>query len=83
MYLSFDGNQTQIIDLIKGKAELSLVYSGNSNFTAKILNTDGTLLTFLANQNGPYNTKQEIDVPETGAYLLDVWNLGEWSLSRE
>ncbi len=83
MYFSFDGDQSQIIDLMKGKSNLNLVYSGKSKFIAKLLNSDGTLLATLADVNGPYNQKQEIDVPETGKYLLDVRTSGEWYLSRE
>ncbi len=83
IYFTFDGNQDQTIDLIKGKAELNMVYSGKSKFTAKLLSPDGTLLTLLADINGPYNRLQEVDVPKTAAYLLDVRTSGEWSLSRE
>ncbi len=83
MYFNFDGDHNQTIDLIKGKAKLNMVYSGTSKFTAKLLNSDGTLLTMLADVTGPYNRKQEIDVPETGAYLLYVRTSGKWSLSRE
>ena len=83
IYFAFDGDQSQIIDLIKGHAKFKMVYTGNSKFNAKLLRTDGTLLTLLANENGPYSRKQVIDVPETGAYLLDVKTSGEWSLSRE
>ena len=83
MSYSFDGDKTQIIDLMKGRAEFDLVYSGKSNFTARILNTDGTLLAVLADVGGPYSQKQVIEVPETGTYLLDVKTSGEWSLSRQ
>ena len=83
MYFSLEGDQFQIIDLMKGTAELNMVYSGKSKFTAKLLHSDGTLLTMLADVNGPYNRKQKIDVPETGPYLLDVRTSGEWSLSRQ
>lgn len=83
MYFNFDGDKTQIIDLIKGNAEFNVVYSGNSKFTAKILNADGTLLATLADVDGSYNQRREIDVPETGPYLLDVTTSGEWSLARK
>lgn len=80
---SFNGNRSQIIDLIKGKAELNLVYTGSSKFTANLLYADGTLLVNLADQNGPYNDKQYVMIPETGAYLLDIKTIGEWSLNKE
>lgn len=83
MSYSFDGDQSQIMDLIKGKAEISMVHPGKSKFTVRVLNSDGTLLTMLADVSGPYDRKQEIDVPRTGAYLLDVRTSGAWSLSTE
>ena len=83
MSFGYIGDKSQIIDLIKGKAKLNTIYSGNSNFTAKILYSDGSLLTMIADVNGPLNQNQEIDVPETGDYLLDVKTSGEWSFSRE
>lgn len=83
IYFNFNGDRSQIMDLIKGEAAFNLVYTGNSKFTAKLLHLDGTLLTMLADVNGQYNKTQVIDVPETGAYLLDVRTIGEWSLSRK
>ena len=83
IYFNFKGDESQIIDLIKGTAELNLVYEGTSKFTARILNTDGTLLADLVDMNGPVNEKQIISVPKTGAYLLDVKTTGEWSMGRK
>ena len=83
MFFCFEGDQSQIIDLIKGKAKLNMIYSGNSKFTAKLFHPDGTLFTVLADINGPYKQNQIVDVPETGSYMLDVKTSGEWSLSRE
>jgi hypothetical protein len=82
MYFKFEGNKSQLIDLIKEDVNLKLVYSGETKFTAKILNADGTLLTVLVDEIGPYNGIQVVKVPETGAYILDVKTSGEWSLSR-
>lgn len=78
-----DGDRSQIIDLIKGRSKFYLAYSGISNFNVKLLYPDGRLLVLLANENGPYEKKQVIDIPETGAYLLDVKTSGEWSFSRD
>ena len=80
---SFNGDRSQIIDLIKGNAELKLVYSGTSEFTAKLLNVDGSLLVNLADRYGPFSEKIIAVIPETGAYLLDVKTIGEWSLNKE
>lgn len=83
MAFGFIGDKSQIIDLIKGKAKLNTVYSGNSKFTSRILFPDGATLITLADVNGFFTQKQVIDVPETGEYLLDVRTTGEWSFSRE
>lgn len=83
IYFNFKGDESQIIDLIKGTAEINLVYEGTSKFTARLLNTDGTLFTELVDMNGPVNDKQIISVPKTGAYLLEVRTTGEWSMNRK
>lgn len=83
IYFNFSGDASQIIDLIKGTAEINLVYKGTSGFTARLLNTDGTLFTELVDKNGPVNQKQIISVPKTGAYLLEVKTTGEWSMNRK
>lgn len=83
IYFNFTGDESQIIDLIKGNVELNLIYEGTSKFTAKLLNTDGTLLAELVDRNGPVNEKQVISVPKTGAYLLDVKTTGDWSMGRK
>ena len=83
IYFNFTGDESQIIDLIKGTVELNLIYEGTSKFTAKLLNTDGTLLAELVDRNGPVNEKQIISVPKTGAYLLDVKTTGDWSMGRK
>jgi heme/copper-type cytochrome/quinol oxidase subunit 2 len=83
IYFNFNGDESQIIDLIKGTAEINLVYEGTSKFTARILNTDGTLFTELVDTDGPVNEKQIISVPKTGAYLLEVKTTGEWSMNRK
>ncbi len=83
IYFNFNGDESQIIDLIKGTAEINLVYEGTSKFTARILNPDGTLFTELVDMDGPVNDKQIISVPKTGAYLLEVKTTGDWSMHRK
>ncbi len=83
IYFNFTGDESQIIDLIKGTVELNLIYEGTSKFTARLLNVDGTIFAELVDMNGPVNEKQIITVPKTGAYLLDVKTTGEWSMGRK
>ncbi len=80
---SFAGSRSQLIDLIKGDAQMNLVYTGTSKFTVNLYHKDGTLLANLADRDGPFSEKQMIEIPETGAYLLDVKTTGEWSLNKD
>lgn len=79
----FDNDKSQMIDLIQGKASFQIVFEGEGNFKANILNTDGTLLATIADVNGNYKGKKTIDVPTTTAYILDVHCKGKWSVYRE
>jgi len=83
IYFNFTGDESQIIDLIKGTVELNLIYEGTSKFTARLLNVDGTIFAELVDMNGPVNEKHVISVPKTGAYLLDVKTTGDWSMGRK
>jgi hypothetical protein len=82
MYFSFNGDKSQIIDLIEGKASFSLVYFGDSKFTARILKPDGTPVATLADVNGSYRGINVVDVPETGPYIFYVKTIGVWELAR-
>lgn len=79
----FDNDQTQMIDLIEGKANFAIVFEGEGNFKATVLYTDGSVLDLLADVNGNYKGKKTISVPKTTAYVLDVKCKGKWSVYRE
>ncbi len=83
IFFNFNGDKTQIIDLIQGDAVLKLDYPGSSKFTARLLNTDGTLFSILADKDGPVSEKQTVLIPASGPYLLDVKTIGPWSLNRD
>ena len=83
MVENFQGNKTQIIDLIEGPATFELKYEGNSTFTAKILNNEGDLIDVLADVTGPYKATKSITVPKTSSYILDVRTTGMWSVYRK
>jgi hypothetical protein len=72
-----------MVDLIQGKATFQIIYEGEGNFKARIMNTDGTELAVLADVNGNFKGKKSIDVPVTTAYILDVRCKGKWSVYRE
>jgi hypothetical protein len=79
----FDNDKNQMVDLIQGKATFQIIYEGEGNFKARIMNTDGTELAVLADVNGNFKGKKSIDVPVTTAYILDVRCKGKWSVYRE
>jgi hypothetical protein len=80
---NFQGNKTQIIDLIEGPATFDIRYEGNSTFTAKLLNNEGDLIDILADVTGPYKSTKSITVPKTSSYILDVRATGTWSVYRK
>ena len=79
----FSGNKAQIIDLIEGPALFEIEHEGNSNFTARLLNSDGTLVELLADVTGSYRGTKTITVPKTSSYILEVKTEGRWSVSRK
>jgi len=79
----FSGNKAQIIDLIEGPATFEIEHEGNSNFTARLLNPDGTLVELLADVTGSYRGTKTITVPKTSSYILEVKTEGRWSVFRK
>jgi len=80
---NFQDNKAQIIDLIQGPATFEMKYEGNTNFTVKLLNPDGSLVQTLADVTGSYKGTKSITVPKTGSYILDVKCTGTWSVYRK
>ena len=58
-------------------------YEGDSTFTVRLLNPDGSLVDVLADVKGSYRGKKTINVPKTGSYILDVKTTGRWSVYRQ
>jgi hypothetical protein len=79
----FTGSKAQIIDLIQGTADFKMEYEGDSTFTVRLLNPDGSLVDVLADVSGSYKGKKTINVPKTGSYILDVKTTGRWSVYRQ
>ena len=79
----FSGNKAQIIDLIQGTATFEIEFEGDSTFTARLLNPDGTLVDLLADVKGNYRGTKTITAPKTGSYILDVKTTGRWSVYRK
>ncbi len=83
MGMTFTDDKSELIDLREGIADFDIIYSGNSDFSASILRTDGGTLNNLMSCSGPHREKKSIIVPETGVYVLSVKCKGEWSISRK
>lgn len=79
----YTGNKAQIIDLIQGTATFDIEFEGDSTFTARLLNPDGTLIEVLADVKGNYRGTKTITAPKTGSYILDVKTTGRWSVYRK
>ena len=79
----FTGNKAQIIDLIEGPAMFDIEHEGNSTFTCRLLNADGSLVEVLADVSGNYRGSKTITVPKTSSYILDVKTTGRWSVYRK
>ncbi len=79
----FTGNKAQMIDLIEGTATFDIEYEGDSTFTARLLDPDGTLVDVLADVKGNYRGSKTITAPKTGSYILDVKTTGRWSVYRK
>jgi hypothetical protein len=80
---NFEGDKSQLVDLLKGKAEINLEYFGKSKFSARLLRSDGKLLATLSDGFGQSKQKHVIDIPETTAYILDIKTTGKWEFSRK
>jgi outer membrane biogenesis lipoprotein LolB len=80
---NFTGNKAQIIDLIEGTATFDIEHQGDSTFTARLLNSDGTLVAVLADVKGNYRGTKTITAPKTSSYILDVKTTGTWSVYRK
>ncbi len=79
----YSGSRQQIIDLIEGTATFDIEHQGDSTFTARLLNSDGTLVAVLADVKGNYKGTKTITAPKTSAYILDVRTTGTWSVYRK
>ena len=79
----FSGSKAQIIDLIEGPATFEIEHEGSSQFTARLLNPDGTQVALLADVTGNYRGTKSITVPKTSSYILDVKTEGRWSVYRK
>lgn len=79
----YSGSRQQIIDLIEGTATFDIEHRGDSTFTARLLNSDGTLVVVLADVKGNYKGTKTITAPKTSAYILDVRTTGTWSVYRK
>jgi hypothetical protein len=79
----YSGSRQQIIDLIEGTATFDIEHQGDSTFTARLLNSDGSLIEVLADVKGNYKGTKTITVSKTSSYILDVKTAGHWSVYRK
>src|SRR5690606_2301893 len=72
-----------IIDLLEEpRAKFAVVYKGDSNFEMILKTNERVEHQVIRDQKGPFEFIQEVDVPYTGPYLVDVDTQGEWSIEQ-
>ncbi|NOS85322.1 MAG: hypothetical protein HOP31_09295 [Ignavibacteria bacterium] len=79
----FEGDKSQMHDLIKGPATFDIMHQGSGPYKIILLKNDGTVFAVLAEGTGDFKGKKELVIPETTAYILDVTTTGKWSVYRE
>jgi hypothetical protein len=71
---------TEYIELKEGPIEFHMLHTGDSNFIIQLLDFDGEIVEFLANEIGVYSGEKVIRIDETGDYLFTVNANGQWEI---
>ena len=81
--LSGQGQQaTQKFTLTQGLAVFSLTNNGGtSNFSAELLDSNGNLVSLLANTVGSFSGSQGVNISNAGTYLINVTSNGNWTIN--
>jgi len=79
----FTGDKDQQIYLNVGITKVNITYSGSGDFTADLLNRDGSPLFNLEQKTGAFEDEQSIQIPESNTFILSVRCKGDWSFTRE
>ncbi|MCI0474271.1 MAG: hypothetical protein L0Y76_11870 [Ignavibacteria bacterium] len=74
------GDKTHIIHLNKGPVLFEYYHEGEGSFYIDLKTNKDSLVKVLAQTNGTYEGKTELDVPETDAYVLTITTKGVWGL---
>lgn len=74
------GDMSNIISLNKGSSLFEFYHVGKGDFYVDVRHSDGKLLKVLAQTNGSYQGRMEVQVPETDAYTINIKTTGEWGL---
>ena len=83
---SFEGegsSASELFSLPQGLARFHLSHAGRGFFGVKLLDSDGTFVTLLANDVGLFEGSTAEGVPEDGIYVLDVDADGPWTIEVE
>lgn len=75
-----NGDMSNIISLNRGSSLFEFYHIGKGDFYADVRHSDGRLLKVLAQTNGNYRGRMEVEVPETDAYTINIKTSGEWGL---
>ena len=75
-----NGDKTQIIHLNKGPSLFEMYHEGTGMYLVELFTPQDSLVEILADVNGKWEGYKNIEVPETGPYLLTVKTSGVWGL---
>ncbi len=71
------------IYLTSGLHIFEMSHEGNANFIVHLVNLDGDVVEYLANEIGEADLTQAAGIDQTGIYYLDVMADSDWSVSIE
>ncbi len=74
---------TSWVTLKQGLARFSFTHNGSSNFIIHLLDSDGNVVEFLANEIGAVNANTAISVESNGVYLLQITADGNWTINAD
>lgn len=71
---------TENFFLPSGLLRFTLHHEGSSNFSVKLLNSDGEFIELLVNDIGDFDGSTAVAIDEEGEYLLNVEADGDWKI---
>ena len=76
---------TRPFELEEGLTVIGMAHQGNANFIVDLLDENGNSVAPMgvANVIGPFEGSTPVQIAQSGQYLLDVQNAGQWQIQVE